>query len=303
MKLVDEIIELASNDSASLSGVLRKFLVLAHQLKNQRLKEWTTNELNGYPTDGELPEYRMTRALAKGDFHGAFGASITNQTIPPAGLEKKHREFAESINLYQPIASYDLSKRGDQENAHGMVEWPPNLVLYYQDKFYEGRMSLVAARQIIPASVITGLCDTVRTRVLQFALELKDDLGEVSNNPSQLSPEKVESKVINYIYGGTNIIAAEASQIEQTSNITVKYNDIASLQTAMNNLGISQKDFKTLTHAMEEDQKDAGEKTLGQKTAGWIAGIGKSVGKEGLKVGSDVAKAAAMGWIKQHLGL
>lgn len=303
MKLINEIIDLASNDHSSLSGLLRKLLVLAHQLKNQRLKDWVTAELNGYSNGESLPEYRVTRGIAKGNFRGGFGSSISGQIIPPAGLEKQHRRFAETVELTQPIASYDLTKKEDQETHGGIIEWPPNLVIYYQRKFFDGDMAMVSAWQEIPSSVIAGLCDTVRTRVLQFALELKDDLGEVSDNPAQLSPEKVESKVTNYIFGGTNVIAGEASQFEQTSHITVNQNDIVSLQSAMSTLGISQDDFKALTHAMDEDKKEAGDKNLGQKTASWIASIGKSVGKESLKVGSDVAKAAAMSWIKQHLGL
>jgi hypothetical protein len=46
-------------NQASISVLLRKCLVLAHQLKNDRLRSWVENELNGYATsDAELPEYR-----------------------------------------------------------------------------------------------------------------------------------------------------------------------------------------------------------------------------------------------------
>jgi hypothetical protein len=34
----------------------------------------------------------------------------------------------------------------------------------------------------VPGSVVVGLIDTIKTRVLRFSLELKDELGEVHDN-------------------------------------------------------------------------------------------------------------------------
>ena len=64
--ILDDIIALATDDTASLAVVLRKCLVLAHVLKNDRLKSWAQSELNGYEPDAELPDYRKSAAGAKG---------------------------------------------------------------------------------------------------------------------------------------------------------------------------------------------------------------------------------------------
>ena len=75
MKVLDEIIELAASEKASAATLLRKCLVLSHTLKNDRLKAWAENELNGYETNDEgVPEYRKTAAADKGMFLGPFGA-------------------------------------------------------------------------------------------------------------------------------------------------------------------------------------------------------------------------------------
>ena len=55
MQLLDEIIDLAAREQGSVATLLRKCLVLAHTLKNERLKTWAENELNGYRND-EVPE-------------------------------------------------------------------------------------------------------------------------------------------------------------------------------------------------------------------------------------------------------
>jgi hypothetical protein len=58
MKLLDDIIDLAVDNSSSLSMLLRKCLLLAHTLKNQRFRTWAEKELDGYDQRNELPDYR-----------------------------------------------------------------------------------------------------------------------------------------------------------------------------------------------------------------------------------------------------
>ena len=48
MRLVDEIIQMASDSEEPLSNVLRKCPVLAFELKNETLKAWVEKELNGF---------------------------------------------------------------------------------------------------------------------------------------------------------------------------------------------------------------------------------------------------------------
>ena len=132
MALVDEIIDLATDDRVSVAALLRKCLVLAHALKNQRLREWVEAELNGYAEDDPgIPGYRKTSAPAKGNFAGSFGATITNRPLPSAALRDEHRFFADSVVLIQPIASYEGVDRG---RGFVVFQWPPNLTLLYQRK-------------------------------------------------------------------------------------------------------------------------------------------------------------------------
>lgn len=123
MRLLDEIISLAASEQGSVATLLRKCLILAHMLKNDRLKLWTEKELNGYDSEDEVPEYRKTAATAKGLFVGPFGAMIHDQPLPSALIEKEHRRMADSVALFQPIASYE----GVGHDSKLKFEWPPNM--------------------------------------------------------------------------------------------------------------------------------------------------------------------------------
>ena len=89
--LLDDIINLAADDKQSITVLLRKCLILASQLKNERLRTWANKELNGYDPEDTLPSYRVLKTIAKGDFSGSFGRQLRNWQIPAAVLEERHR--------------------------------------------------------------------------------------------------------------------------------------------------------------------------------------------------------------------
>ena len=205
MQLLDEIITIAASEEGSLATLLRKCLVLAHKLKNDRLKSWAESELSGYSDADNVPPYRKISAPAKGLFLGPFNSQIDNQPIPSMMLKEHHRHWAETASLCQPIASYE----GVLKNDNLAMLWPGELDGSVPGQLFEGRYVLNRAWQEISPSFIIGLTDGMRTKVLSFALELKDELGEVSEDIQALPPGKVDQTFITHIYGGTAIVGSK----------------------------------------------------------------------------------------------
>ena len=52
---INTIIEDLTNPEKSLGSVFLKVQVLAHQLRNDKLKDWVNNESNGYDKDIAIP--------------------------------------------------------------------------------------------------------------------------------------------------------------------------------------------------------------------------------------------------------
>src|SRR5258708_37789848 len=118
MKLVDEIVELASDGKQPLADVLRKCLVLAFELKNRKLKKWVEGELNGYRKDDELPEYRIARLPSVGNFSGPMGAWMPQRPLPLMTLSPEHREILDrSTRFNGPIAVYEVRDHSDGSRA------------------------------------------------------------------------------------------------------------------------------------------------------------------------------------------
>jgi AbiTii len=221
MKLLDEIIEGAVSDTQSIGTVLRKCLVLERQAKNEKFRIWLNNELDGYDNIDELPDYRTINSISRRFFVGYAGSQISDQPLALHVMEEKHRKLVDKLRLAQPAASYE--GRPDK-SADGSLPWPPSLTTKYQKKFIENFV-LNRAWQEVPGSCMVGLVETVRNRVLRFALDIKDQLGEDQESVAQLPAETVEKSVINNIYGGNVFIAAHAETISQVAHTNIVAGD------------------------------------------------------------------------------
>ena len=295
MSLLDSITKAVTETDEKTSSILRKCLVLSIQPQNDSLKAWVSKELNGYQYDDpELPEYRQVGAPAKGVFLGTFGQQINDQPIPSAILKVEHRHFAECARLTQPISVYENVK--SDENC--IIPWPANLVVFYQDKFFKGEMALNRAWQDIPGAVTVGIVDIVRTRVLTFVLELRNQAVAEKVEVEKLPPATIQTLIQMTIIGGNNVFG----NVEQFAAQTVQIGDTKSLMGTLAALGVGHEELATLEAVMAADRSEepAG---VGKRTLDWIGRNASAAGKGAVKIGADVATSVMTEAIKRYMGL
>jgi hypothetical protein len=149
--------------------------------------------------------------------------------------------------------------------------------------------------------VFVGLIDTIRTRVLRLALELKDDLGAVSDNVRELPKEKIDQSIVTNIFGGINVIASR--DFTQINRIEVGQGDWAALAKALHALGIDGHQITGLQSAITEDSSGKDKPSVGQRTTAWIKNLGSKLGQAGIALGVEIAKTEVTKWVHQYLGL
>jgi hypothetical protein len=307
MQLLDEIIELAVDDKTSLSVLLRKCLVLSHRLKNERLKAWAEKELDGYARDDALPDYRQTHTLSKGVFFGPFGAKYENYPIPTVALQKQHRAKIDTAVFRAGIAAFQLGPQEKTGTGVWTIPWSPNLVARYQSAFFEGSYILANAWQEVPGTFFAALNDTIRNRVLKFALELQEELGSVGDDAAALPPERIDQTVITNIFGGHVVIAGRVHDVTQAESVVVIKGDTASLIEALVRMGADKSDVRALEDAITEDAAAPALPGLGRKTLGWIQSAALKLASKGGDAALDVAKAQMTAeltrLVSQFLGL
>ena len=304
--LLDDIINLAIDGSQPLPDILRKCLLLGHELKNEQLKDWANQELNGYKSGKDVPEYRIIPALARGNFIGPLHAQYNRHLIPSVVLKEKHREFAERVYLVQSVSAYaDVLKERDGKSSGGFLifNWDPNMVGYYQEKLMQGGFICHAAWQEIPVSALAEMLDTIRNRTLNMALQIKDELGSSYTSLRKIESGETESKIQSIIFqntGGNTTVAFGQANVDASGQgqTVIAVGDREALIAVLRQAGLDNRDLDSLTKAIQID----GEKP-GNKVGEWVKDKGAKVLSGGIKVGTKIGSEILTAWIKQHYGL
>ncbi|MGQ0799656.1 MAG: AbiTii domain-containing protein [Pseudomarimonas sp.] len=239
MSLLREIQAEAMSDG-DIATLLRKCKVLAFRLSNHEFKAWVDNELNGYSDVDELPKYRIFHVESYGHFSGPFGSGIKNGPIPPLALPAHYREFASTSRMAQPVSAYSsLLREGKRNNFQ--EQWPANLTALVSRDIYQN-MACGAAWKLIPYNAVASLVDTIRTRVLNFCLEIEalaPAAGEASINSSPVSQERVTQVFHTHINGTVQNLSSGGSNFSQSASINTNADAIfTSLLQALSSAGI-----------------------------------------------------------------
>jgi hypothetical protein len=273
MKLLQDIIDSALDDASSLAGLLRKCLVLADDLSNEKLRDWCLLELNGYGKEAELPDYRGGfYAESLGAFFGPGGNVLNDQPLSMHVIDPKHREALSGAEFRLGIS--EISGLAASSSSTGALQqsWPAHLIVHYQTSFAKGWV-LNRAWKVVPISWPIGICDTVRTRILQFALELRKATGDAASPLERMTANEVEKTVTNIILGGQNVIGSTVhGGVAQAGQTAVLQGDIASLANSLRGIGVRDPEIEELQGALSEDQG------FGERVKSWVARVSASIG-------------------------
>lgn len=289
--LLREIQAAAIDDKISISVVLRKCTVLATRLGHKDFAKWVERELNGYESKEDLPSYRVFRCPAKGHFSGSFGRGLRDAPIPPACLPENLRPWAEEAILNGGVSSYEALTKTD--SGIFSIPWPADLILIVQGTpIYDG-MVLGEAWQEVPAGALVSLLDTVRNKVLDFALKIEAEDPGAGDAP--LGKPVLEEETVNQIY--QTVIYAERSPVaiggrdfSQSVQNQVVASDIESLRRYLSQqLGVPDEDLSALEDVLSKEGKPGDSETLGPKVADWIGKMTAKTLSGAWKVSTSVA--------------
>ena len=220
MSLLRQIQDSAIDSSVDLATLLRKCKVLAARLGNEDFKRWIDNELSGYDSKDDLPEYRILNVNSKGHFGGPFGSGLRNADIPLMCLPEHFRESLGHSYMMEPVAAM-ASLVANGKSGSLQEPWNPDLVAHFGNRIYE-RMVCMQAWKVIPASAIVAALDTVRTRVLNFVLEIEAQnpaAGEAMSNERPVPQETVQHIFNTYITGDVQNLSSGSTNVSQNANM------------------------------------------------------------------------------------
>lgn len=305
-----EIIELTSrikdgstSADAPLGEVLRLCMRLGKLLGNEDLVNWARMEVSGYVKAEDLPDYRKMSSESRGIFYGPFGSGIKNAHIPSGIIEKEHREVLYNVYLFQPVTELEdlaISKRGEGNLLR--IPWSGNMIAHYQRKeIYQNGMVLASAWQVMTQQKLIGVLEVIKTRVLDFILEIEEELGldsgltKMTSKVIDSKQERIKQIFHNNIYGG-NIMMGDAGSVTQQT-INVNQGDIESLKDYLRELGIKEIHVNKLEEAIEEDKTE--KQHPGPAVRRWL----KKAGEFGASVASNMLGQLLATAVERYYGV
>lgn len=302
MSLLAEIRDSCANSSVKLGDLLRKCLVLAARLDQEEFRQWAEHELNGYDGGARLPDYRVLKAIPKGNFLGFDGTQFRSAQIPSLALPEGIQETVGVVHLRDPISSLEELARSKEDVLE--VPWPADLVALVGRRMFRN-MNCLGAWEEIPRGAIVAVVEAVRNRTLKLTLEVESELGEEAGGMADfrsVEPDRVGQMVQNIIYGNVGNIAAHSKDVRQEATLLVRVNDLESLKEYLSGLGVGSSDLEELESALEEDSGDSLRRGIGKQTSEWLGKMIAKASSGALKIGVNVASNLLTNAILQYLG-
>lgn len=252
------IIDAATTSATPTVDLLRQVKVLASRTGAKDLDDWASGELNGL-RDGKLvPKYR-------GPFDvPAFGTWMsvvryaTGQALTSVGVPDEFRDGWFRVTLRQPVG--ELEALVASEGADPTIAWDSWAVARYDQYAQAGKVTrmeghhLVEAHTSVPRPFISGVIDTIRTRVLDLALSLEavaPDAGDRGGPTIEDPPVAAATQQFHItVYGdGTTIATGDYARVKAT----VVKGDLPSLREAAIGTGLSAADADEFVAAVKSD--------------------------------------------------
>lgn len=215
--LLDEISGMLGQTDTSLTEALLKTKILLHQIGKKELVEWVNHELNGYPESAPLPKYRILGAQVLANVSNPRWRAEAHP-IPLQHLDKDYREKLETMEFRQPLSAIEKMKPGSRFIRRIPLEAN---VLFDKglDNYFKAESVWCEASESDVASILVQ----VRSRLLDFMLELKGTVGDTASERELKEKTKAVDATgmfNNAVFGpNTTILIGDKSAITATQTV------------------------------------------------------------------------------------
>jgi hypothetical protein len=314
--VLQEVIDELVNTDKSLVSALMKLKYFALLIKNDNLLSYANAELDGYKRgDNDVPDYR--RAPAKLLIDMQAGYNTHRDLVLPADLaDPKLGRLVQEYYFLDGIGVIETQinkyKAGEVEYLGSQLQM--GALHYLQEgaqKLYrfDIRASVIAARVVTNPAHLVTVGDTVRSRLLAFAMETGEKFGFDIEIASFRKNAAANNNIINYYMSteikntGDGVVINTGDKASVTSTITIHKGDFQKLSELLRQQGIDQDDIQELKTIVDAEQPDTEKKILGPKANNWILGImGKVLNGVG-KISTAITANLIASYLKGYYGM
>lgn len=218
------IIKDIANGTIDTTTALKRAKILFAALDDAELLNWVNYEISGYPSDANLPDYRIERGALKGTyFKGSIASHIKwNDVSVPLG-----KMPADVIDEFLSIPFYDgvsALKQLVENSDNGQLARPipadlfPFIAKYNNDPY----MNIVTARVVVSTHCVTNMFSVIENRLLDALLLLEKEFGildDLDIDTTVKSPEEIQTiarQIYVIVYNDQSVHIGDGNRIKDT---------------------------------------------------------------------------------------
>ena len=261
-------------EGTDIGSILLKLRLLASRLGSDKLEEWIRYEMEQYPADASLPDYRELPVSYTGTFFHPLGGGIQDVPIPLALIKEYAGEKFLSYRERRGVVAVDHFVRRDSGKKGTSSFADADLSLLLQGKIYP-KMECHSITGHVSMADLASLVFSVRSRVLDLTTEFEKSvpaaadivMDQQATQLQEKDADKISITVNNRVYG-------------QTTN--VKNQNISTLINTLTEGGMPESEAREFAAILSKDQPTSKEKPFGEEGKRWWEKYRAKAGETGM---------------------
>lgn len=310
MNLLADIQAELLEQRSDLGSILLKLRYLADRLGSDFLEDWVSYEIEGYPQDIEVPDYRKCGIVYSGTFTN--GVQTLNNVSIARYLVEEHagKDWGEySIREPQSVIDHMIASSKSDNGSSQFGLDTGNLKIMLQDKIYEG-FTIVDIHGVFSIGSFIAAHSTVRARILDLTLQLENKIPESQDigigpanpiiaNDVGISTTEIATQIINY--GPVTNISNSGAQAK--INVAIAQGSTDDLIRVLSEKGIPEIEAKEFAGIVASEEAESADKPIGKKAAAWIGQKARQGATGAWDIGKSVATDVLKEAVKEYYGL
>ncbi|MGN0318615.1 MAG: hypothetical protein ACI4E1_11865 [Lachnospira sp.] len=220
------ILDLA-NSSVDTMTALKRAKVLLLELGNDKLLEWVNCEIAGYPSDAEVPEYRVVQGNLMGSyFKGSMANHMkwNNVSLPLGKMPDEIRDKILNVPFHEGVDALKkvLESTDDEERQLGATlpaEFFPIIAKCNNDPY----MNIISARVVIGSQFVQNIFSVVENKLLDIFMILEKEFGNLDSldidvsGKSEEELHKISERMVVVIYNDNRVTVGNGNKIKDSN--------------------------------------------------------------------------------------
>lgn len=202
-----QIIKDLANGTADIQTALKRTKVLLQELNNDKLLQWVNYEIEGYPENADIPDYRIISGQVYGTyFKGSIATHVQYNHVPISlgNLPDEIKNDILTIKITQGIEALNAmvieSRRKENGGLTRLI--PSELYPHIAQANNDLGMIIVTASVELNMAEILNIFPKIESKLLDILLFLEKQFGKLDDldiNTESKSEEELE-RITNHIY-------------------------------------------------------------------------------------------------------